>query len=37
MTSLAKFKDVLTVDALQVDEIDWAVLTEAAMAAKVPA
>jgi len=37
LTSLAKFKDVLTVDTLQVDEIDWAVLTEAAMAARVPA
>ena len=34
MTSLAKLKDVITVDIMQVDEIDWAVLTEAAMAAR---
>lgn len=37
LTSLAKFMDVLTADIMQVDEIDWAELTKAAMAAKVPA
>jgi hypothetical protein len=37
LTSLAKFKDVLTADIMAVDEIDWAELTKAAMAAKVPA
>ena len=37
LTSLGKLMDVITADIMQVDEIDWAVLTEAAMAARVPA
>ena len=37
VTSLGRLMDVITADIMQVDEIDWAVLTEAAMAARVPA
>ena len=37
LTSLGKLMDVITADIMQVDEIDWAVLTKAAIAAKDPA
>ena len=37
LTSLGKLLDVVTADIMEVDEIDWAELTKAAIAAKVPA
>ena len=37
LTSLGKLLDVVTADIMEVDEIDWAVMTKAALAAQVPA